>query len=355
MRSPKVLYLLPYFELGGTERHLLELARMAIGDFSILVVSPGGDGVSLLEEYGIPHIKVPTLTLFNILKYRSIIKKLILEFRPYIIHIHGAHELVFIVKNLFPDIPVIFTSHGYASNFPLLDYTLSADICDRYSDKVIAVSEYERRLLLKRGLKDSKVCTIYNGISPVEGNLNLPLPRDVSFKIVTVARLTRKKGIKYLIEAFGLISKKYKDTGLFIIGEGEERKYLEKLVGRLNLRNVFFLGKIPDAGKYLNNFDIFVLPSLSESLGISIIEAYAEKRAVIATKIGGIPELIVDGETGLLVAPGDSYALADSIEKLILDRALRDRLAYSGYNRFLGYFTSEKMYEKTLNVYKSFL
>ena len=139
------------------------------------------------------------------------------------------------------------------------------------------------------------------------------------------------------------------------LGNGCPNSFVYLVKNRHNLRNVFFLGKIPDAGKYLNNFDIFVLPSLSESLGISIIEAYAEKRAVIATKIGGIPELIVDGETGLLVAPGDSYALADSIEKLILDRALRDRLAYSGYNRFLGYFTSEKMYEKTLNVYKSFL
>ncbi len=334
MRSHKILYLLPYFELGGTERHLLELARMVISDFSILVVSPGGNGVLLLEGYGIPHIGIPALTLFNILRYRGIIKKLILEFRPDIIHIHGAHELVFIVKNLFPDIPVIFTSHGYASNFPSLDYTLSAAICNRYSDKVIAVSEYERGLLLKRGLKDDKVCTIYNGISPVEGDLNLSLLGDVSFKIVTVARLTRKKGIRYLIEAFNLISKKYNDMGLFIIGEGEEREYLEKLVCRLNLKNVFFLGKIPDAGKYLNNFDIFVLPSLSESLGISIIEAYAGKRPVIASKVGGIPELIVDGETGLLVAPGDSYALADSIEKLILDGALRDRLARNGYKRY---------------------
>lgn len=352
--AQKILYILPFMNLGGTEVHTVELIKGIRSEYEVLVAGPEGLGISLLEENKIPYTKLPGLTPFNVRLYKNMLKSILKDFKPDLVHIQGRYEPAFFSKRILSSIPVIITCHGYGNSIALWDYKLTAMAGNRWAEKVIAVCNNDKELLIRFGLKPKKVTLIYNGISTIEERKSLP--QFDGLKIGTIASLIKRKGINYLIEAIDLITKKFKDVGLFIIGEGEERGRLESLVERLKIkRYIFFLGGLPFARSYINNFDIFVLPSLFESLPVSIIEAYAEKKPVIASNVGGIPELVKDEETGILVPPKDTKALASAIERLIRDERLREKLAENGYNRFIREFTFKVMVEKTQAVYKDVL
>ncbi len=352
--SYRILYILPYMNLGGTEVHTVELIKGIRDEYDVLVAGPDGPGISLLEENDISYTSLPGLTPYNIRVYKDILSRIIRDYKPDLIHIQGRYEPVLFSKKISPSTPVILTCHGYGNAVSPFDYMFTAITGNRWGDRVITVCNYDKELLLKFGLNPEKVSLIYNGISSIDERK--PLPYSISLKIGTIASLIKRKGISYLIEAMSLITKRFNDVGLFIIGEGKERISLESLVNQLNIKNhVYFLGGLPKARCYICNFDIFVLPSLFESLPVSIIEAYAEGRPVIASRVGGVPELVIDEVTGILVPPKDSQILAKAIERLIEDRDLRERLAKNGYNRYLEDFTFSAMVEKTRIVYRDVL
>lgn len=351
----KILYLSPYFGVAGTEIHIIELAKYLKNDYNILVVAPYGEGVNLLKEFDIPYREIIPLTFTNVGRYRKELRRIVEEFSPNIIHVHGAHELVYISKRIAPKIPVIFTCHGYDTSLPFIDYKISASINKRWGDKVIAVSNYERERLFQAGLPADKIVLIYNGVAEVTERKELPVKIDGTI-VGTAARLTKSKGIRYLIEAFSYLYNKYRDLNLVIIGDGEERKNLEELAKRLNINDrVFFLGALPNARLYFSNFHIFVLPTLSEALGIVLLEAISQKVPVITTAVGGIPEIIKDEENGLLVSPKDSLEIAKAIERLINNRELMEKLGEAGYKRYKKEFTLENMTINTKETYEYLL
>jgi glycosyltransferase involved in cell wall biosynthesis len=350
----RILFLLPYFNLAGTETHVIELIKALKDEYEILVTAPRGKGIPILERNNIPYREIPYLGFFNVREYKKRLREVINELKPSLIHIHGAHELIFIAKKTFPDIPVIFTCHGYPSTFSSLNYSLSA-FFSRWADKVICVSNYDKEILIRKGLSRDKIVVVHNGISESTEEKNLPVKVD-GFIIGTIARLTKTKGIEYLINAFYDIAKKYNHVRLVIIGDGEERKSLENLVKKLNIKDkVYFLGNIPGARDYIKNFQIFVLPSLFEPFGLVILEAFSAKVPVIATKVGGIPEIIRDGVDGILVPPKDINALSTAIVTLIEKEGLRYELAQNGYEKFINEFTSTKMAKRTRAVYEEIL
>lgn len=350
-----ILYLLPYFNIGGTEIHVVGLLKGIRGYFNFLLATPYGEGISLLEENEIPYKIIPLLTLFNLKAYKKEVKRVLEDFKPDIIHVHGAHELVYVVRRLVPDVPIIFTCHGYPASNPYINYALSAFINKEFSDKVICVSHFDKNELIKRGLSSQKIVVIHNGISEDFQRKELPIKVD-GVIIGTCARLSKTKGINYLIEAFSILSKKYKDMSLVIIGDGEERKNLENLAKKLKIKDrIYFLGSLPKAREYIWNFHIFVLPSLFEPFGISILEALSSKVPVVATKVGGIVEIIEDGISGILVPPKDTLSLSYAIERLLLDEDLRKNIAEEGYKKFLENFTARKMVDETVKVYEESL
>ncbi|MGC8717251.1 MAG: glycosyltransferase family 4 protein [bacterium] len=346
---------MPYLNLGGTEAHVLELAKGVMPQYEVFLVGPRGKAVPLFKELEIQYIEIPELTPFTVRSYWKNLDKVLKEVSPDIIHTHGRYEPVFASKYISPSTPVIFTCHGYGTNYPWIDYSFSAYIGNRWADRVIAVSNYDRDFLVRRGLDQNKISVIYNGISEV--NEKKPLPISLKGLVIgTAARLTKIKGINYLIGAFNFLVKKYKDLNLAILGEGEEKRSLECLTEKLGIKDsVHFLGGIPNAKSYFPNFDIFVLPSLMDFLPISIIEALSTGRAVVATKVGGIPEIIEDGKSGILVPARDSRVLAEAIEALIVDSGLRERIGENGYKRFKEGFSISRMVERTNEIYKSLL
>jgi glycosyltransferase involved in cell wall biosynthesis len=133
---------------------------------------------------------------------------------------------------------------------------------------------------------------------------------------------------------------------------GEYQRELERTAERLGVRDrVVFAGRIEDAGRLLADVDVLALPSWTEGLPLVVLEAMARRRAVVATPVGGTPEVVVDGVTGLLVPPRDPDALADALRRLLADAPLRARMGDAGYERVQARFSADAMTGRVLEIY----
>jgi len=162
-----------------------------------------------------------------------------------------------------------------------------------------------------------------------------PGPREAGSEVVigAVARLSKEKGLRYLLEAFAMVAGRYPQARLVLAGDGPERRRLERLSARLGVaERVRFLGEVPheQVPAVLQGFDVFAMPSTYEGFGVAALEAEAMEVPVVASNVHGIPDVVVDGETGLLVPPRDRQALASALERLLSDSDLRRRLGQAG-------------------------
>jgi glycosyltransferase involved in cell wall biosynthesis len=166
--------------------------------------------------------------------------------------------------------------------------------------------------------------------------------------------LTSEKGHRHLIDAAALVVREVPDARFVILGEGDLRPALERQVKDLHLdKHVFLPGFRPDVLAFLRSFDLFVMPSITEGLGTSLLDAMAASKATVATRTGGIPEVVVDGETGLLVPPRDHHALARAIAELLKDGGRRAEMGRAGLERVKRIFSADRMVERTLDVYRA--
>jgi len=167
-----------------------------------------------------------------------------------------------------------------------------------------------------------------------------------------VAALVPHKGQRHFIEAAALVVREVPDARFVIAGEGELRPTLEHLVRHLHLeKHVILTGFRPDVLSLHKAFDVFVMSSITEGLGTSLLDAMACGRPIVATTAGGMPEVVQDGKTGILVAPRNDRALADAIVKLLKDPALRERMGTAGLALANARFSAERMVADTLLVY----
>ena len=151
--------------------------------------------------------------------------------------------------------------------------------------------------------------------------------------IGAAARLSKEKGLHYLLEAFAVVAGRHPQARLVLAGEGPERRRLERMAARLGLgERVRFLGEVPheQVPEVIQQLDIFAMPSTYEGFGVAALEAEAMEVPVVASRIHGIPDVVVDGETGLLVPPRDRQALAAALDRLASDGDLRRRLGQAG-------------------------
>lgn len=223
-------------------------------------------------------------------------------------------------------------------------------------NKMVSVSEGTRQFSIKtQRIKSDKLVTIHNSIdldrflpSAVNAErlpqlrqfLGIPVESQV---VVTVARLHAQKGHRFLIAAIPTIQKKFENTHFLFVGEGELQQDLTDSITQLGVEKmVHFLGMRQDIPELLVLSDVFVLPSLWEGLPNSVLEAMAMGTPVIATDVDGCPEVIRDGETGILVPPADSDALAQSIIRLLGDAALCQTLAQEAQRWVVENFSEEK-------------
>jgi glycosyltransferase involved in cell wall biosynthesis len=177
-----------------------------------------------------------------------------------------------------------------------------------------------------------------------------------TFLIGSVGRLAPQKGQRYLLEAIQKMVAAGEDVALVLVGEGPLLGSLKAQVAASGLeRRVFFAGFRPEVRDLMPEFDVFVLPSVWEGFGLVLLEAMAAGRAIVASRVSAIPEVVEDGVTGFLVPPGDSDALAEALVTLRRDGVKRERLGIAGAERLRRQFTLERMVERTIEVYRAVL
>jgi len=230
------------------------------------------------------------------------------------------------------------------------------------ADTVITVSDFISRAILARdGAPPRRIVRIWNGVParlapPASGLrelLNVAADRPL---VVCCCRADPVKGVAYLLRAFDAALKKLPRTGirpvLVYIGDGPERQGLEEIRDGLDSRDdISFLGYRADASGLLTEANICVVPSVwQEAFPLGVLEAMAAGKPVIGTSVGGIPEMIDDGVTGLLVPPADEHALAEALGCLLTDPALSARLGYAGRQRVADRFTQERQLEAVTEI-----
>jgi glycosyltransferase involved in cell wall biosynthesis len=296
----------------------------------------------------------------------------------------AAWRLARVVKRLGPDVIHAHDPHGVAmaslalslgsgsapsGRVPALiasrrvDFHLKGNSFSRWKhrqvDCFIAASNAIRAMLVADGVSESSVVTVHEGID-LEHVLAAPLvnvhetfflPHHAPI-VGNIGALVPHKGQRHLIEAAHLVVQQLPDVRFVILGEGELREHLERLVREHHLeKHVLLPGFRIDVLGCLKGFDLFVMSSVTEGLGTSLLDAMACSKAIVATKAGGIPEVVDDQVTGLLVEPRDHHALAAAIVRLLTDDSGRQRMATAGFERVATRFTVERMVAETANVY----
>jgi len=333
-----------------------------------LQIRAGNPIASDLERLGLPVdlVPIPNLrqpfNLFRILRYLRL-------HRPQLLHtqLEFADILGTVAAKLL-GIPSVSTVHTL-DIFPekksawgrmKLRWFLLGKFCDR----VIAVSEKTRlHYLQSGGLQPDKVITLYNGVdisrfkntdasqaAKTKQALRLPLNSRV---IITIAVLREPKGIQFMIEALPAILEQFPDVHYLIVGDGEYSAALTELVTALAIKNhVTFAGHRTDIPDLLACSDIFVLPTLKDALPTVLIEALAAERPIVASDVGGVPEIIENGVNGLLVASGDPSKLAEACLRLLKDNELSRQIVLAGSKTVQQRFNIDAQIEQLSRMYE---
>jgi glycosyltransferase involved in cell wall biosynthesis len=369
LKPQTVAHFLDTQSFGGCEEVVFQLIEAINKDhWRPILIHHDAPGIQRLVDevnrIGVETRVFPRITEHNKLKTLYLYVRSLRQMRPTVFHAHlnwplacryglGAARLAGVS-------PIVATSHLYVP----LPATWSARIRQRLQraviDHYVAVSaEVKARLCRELGLRDGMVSVVHNGIrqAPFERAadpaIRVSLAVDPTTPLVlTPARLHMQKGHEYLINAIPSIPK-----AVFVFaGDGPEKSALEALADRLRVRSrIRFLGERNDVPDLLASCDLFVLPSLYEGLPISVLEAMAASKPVIATRTGGTDEAVVHQETGLLVAPRNAHELATAVRALLDDPSLASRLATAGRERAISKFSSKAMAEGVTRVYDDLL
>jgi glycosyltransferase involved in cell wall biosynthesis len=344
---------------GGQNQVLVTvLGLRAAGHRAMLVAHPRGELRRRAEE-GLEFLPLAPMTEMD-LSAAWRLSRAIQQLQPDVVHAHDPHGVAMAALALsmstMPAKPPLVASRR-------VDFHLRGSALSRWKyrqvDCFICASEAIRTMLIGDGVAAERTVTVHDGIllgpaaaapvAPLHEELGLPHGSPI---VGNVAALVPHKGQKHLIEAASLVVRQVPDARFVIAGEGELRESLEHQIRHLALeKHVILAGFRPDILSVHKAFDIFVMSSVTEGLGTSVLDAMACGRPVVGTQAGGIPEVIDDGVTGMLVPPRDHRAMADAIVKLLKDPGLRERMGAAGLALATARFSAERMVQDTLRVY----
>jgi glycosyltransferase involved in cell wall biosynthesis len=256
--------------------------------------------------------------------------------------------------------PVVATCHNWVGGTAALGIYNHLDrMALKKFNALAAVSDAVAQRLLAFGVPSEKIKTIANGIdvTAFERAQPLPLLKDEGSIVVgVVARLDLQKGFEYLLRAARELCKMFPGLKIVIAGEGPDRSAIEEMIEQYGLQSsVVLAGQQSNMPAVYAAMDIFVLPSLNEGLPMTVLEAMAASKPVIATRVGAIPSVIRDGENGLLVAPKDSEGLRNAVASLLNDPERRRRLGDQAHTWVSQNYTSEAMALKYREMYEEVL
>jgi glycosyltransferase involved in cell wall biosynthesis len=370
----KVVWIIDSLGPGGAENITLSLMKNFNKEkfdlrVCVLQVREGNPIAKKLEQVGIPVDLVSVPTLRHPANLPKIISYL-LKHRPQLVHTQlEFSDILGSLGAKLLGIPSVSTLHTVGLIKPEEDQSAHWRnelmwFCQRhFMSRVIAVSDDTRKFHVKEGrLPKDKVITLYNGIDlafykdnsqskldVLKASLGLPFDATV---LLTVAVLREQKGIQYMIKAMPTILEVVPNLYYLVVGDGEYRETLENLTLSLDLdKHVLFTGHRSDIPEILTISDIFVLPTLTEALPTVLMEAMAAKKAIVASNVGGVPELVTDGANGLLVPPSDPSELSKTCLHLIQNEALKNKMSTEGFSIMKKQFTIQLQVDKLSTLY----
>lgn len=375
----KILFFVTKSNWGGAQQYIYDLALSMPTDLFDVAVVVGGDGelVDRLKEKGLKVYLLKNLkrdvSFFDDIRSAFVLFRILRKERPDIFHITSSKAgALGTVLGRFAGVPkIIFAALGWAFN----------EDRPTWQKKIIkfihwfTVFSSHQTIVISNGTKaqmdwpfvQKKMIVVHLGrtvgtmaykdeargileTKVIDNTANLSDYHD-DFWIGTIAELHPIKRLNRAIDAVASLTRDFPRLRYIIVHDGQLKAQLQQQVKDLGLQeHVFFTGTIPNASRLLPAFDLFTLPSKSEAFGYVLIEAGLAHVAVVATAVGGITDIVIDSQTGLLVPPDDTPALTKALRILIEDPQLRDTLAEAHFKRSAT-FTLEKMLDETIAVY----
>ncbi len=354
----KIIQVIADSSLGGGARHVLGLiSNIDKEKFEVLLIAPRGWLTTEATKIKDLRLKIVEFkskwdigSLTKLKKDIAELRKSGDPFAPIIIHAHGPRAGSFCRFALRPGEKFVYTEHIWSESYqlknPINSLLQKAGLRGIYhkAGLIIAVSKSVKKFITERlKIKDDKIVVISNAVEIGDGFQGNNHQID-KLMVGSIGNLNKQKGQTFLIRAFARVAASLPKARLEIIGDGPEKQKLLDLIKELDLESrVQLLGKIEKPKRYLDKWDLFVLPSLSETFGLVILEAFASRVPVVATRVGGIPELIIDDKTGYLVPPADSEKLAKAISYLLAEKKKRESLASEAYKTLKDKFDWSKV------------
>ncbi|MDX6388935.1 MAG: hypothetical protein QOD85_2737 [Gaiellaceae bacterium] len=337
--------------IGGSERHLLTLlpalAERGIDPIFVGLDDPAWDAVDFYGALQVPAVRITSPRDFDPL----LLLRLARTLRADIVHTHLVHADVYggLAARL-RGTHLVSTKHNddpfRVGPFRFVERGLS-----RLTDRIVTITDALHGFTVDQvGVPADKVETIHYGLDGVPDAWGVNPPDDVPKSarvLVAVARLTEQKGIDVAIRALAALPD---DVVLVVLGEGPEHAALLRLARELDVEaRVFLLGRVPDVAAWLSRATLLVHPARWEGFGLGVLEAMLAGLPVVATDVSALPELVVDGETGLLVPPDDVRALVRAVEQALE----RPQLGSAGLARAHAHFSVARMADRTAALYAS--
>jgi len=371
-RPIRVLQLITSLERGGAENHLLALLTHAdrrAFELETAVLSGEGELVPVFRQAGIPVHLLKSRSRLDPLALMRLVRMLRAGHFD-ILHSHLFRADIYAglaVARLGERRPLLVSTRHNDDRFflnpfvGLVHYGVSAR-----QDLIIAISDHIARFTVSRGVRHpERVRRVYHGLEPPltralerEGQhirQELGISPD-AFLVGNVGRLALQKGQRHLIAAMPLLLERVPRARAIIAGGGDLEDYLRDLASEMGVADqVHVLGPRKDVPALMHAIDLFVVPSVSEGFGLVLLEAMAAGRPIVASRVATIPEVVADGETGLLVPAGDPLALASALAELAEQPSTAARMGEAGRERLRRQFSVEKMVGDTELLYRELL
>jgi glycosyltransferase involved in cell wall biosynthesis len=379
----KILHIITRLDPGGSSTNTIEtVSRLDKEKFDAFLISGVTQNVSVnllesLNREGISFLFIGYLqrdiSIWHDLKAFFALYRYIKKEKYDIVHTHSSKAGILgrWAAWLAGTRHIVHTPHGhvfygYFKNFLTKFFIFIERITSSFTSKIITLTDIEQIEYLERNIaRPNQLVTIPSGIDirmfRSDGKKNKEfldkwkIPRDHQI-IGSVTRLDPIKGNRYLIEAMPRIIQEFPKTTLVLLGDGSEKSYLEYLIENLNISDhVVLCGYQMNVNSWLHLIDIFVLASINEGMGRAILEAMASGLPVIATKTGGIPELIQDGVNGILIPTKNSQMISDAVLKLIRNPNLRQHYGENGLKSVTEKFGIEMMVKNLESLYDNLM
>jgi len=321
--------------VGGTEIATHNIAKILARfghDVHVVAARDGGLAeYSLVDGYHIHRLPEPKIRIVGVLFFWLRTIALLRKIEPTIVHVQDlGNGLLGLLSKITIRVPYVVWAQGSDVYSPRTLEKISSKLVLAYADAVLALT-HDMKLALTRWYQRS-ISVLPNGVNLSEfvQSSHDETTESVAKRIVFVGSLRPVKGLRFLIEAMKLVIERVPTAQLVLVGEGECRARLELLAKNLKVDEfVNFVGRVPhnSVAKYLASSQVFALPSLSEGLPLVVLESLASGLPVVATKIRGMSEFIVDNENGFLVEPMNSRELAEKILLVLGNDELRRRMS----------------------------